>query len=127
MTSNNRHNVGPRVLLLAYSCNPRGGSELGLGWNRALQAAKFFPTWVICDDDDNRADIEKYLAKHGPIANLTFVYVKSAKWTKRLRRLPGMFYPSYNLWHRTAFKVARELHQRIGFDVVHQLNLCGFR
>jgi acetyltransferase-like isoleucine patch superfamily enzyme len=29
------------VLLLAYSCSPYGGSELAVGWHRAIEAAKY--------------------------------------------------------------------------------------
>jgi glycosyltransferase involved in cell wall biosynthesis len=118
---------GRRLLLLAHSCNPEIGSEPGLGWNRALQAAKVLPTWVICDEAYNRAAIERYIGRNGPIPNLEFVYVPPSRTEEFLQRFPGMFYPSYNLWHRRAFQIARQLHNRLRFDLIHQLNLCGFR
>ncbi len=98
-----------------------------MGWNRALQAARFFPTWVICDEALNRAPIERYLANHGQIENLNFVFVPPSRWETRLRKLPGTFYPSYNMWHRRAFRIAQRLHEELQFDTIHQLNLCGFR
>jgi glycosyltransferase involved in cell wall biosynthesis len=117
----------PRVLLLAHSCHPEIGSEPALGWNRALETAKKYATWVLCDEHYNRAAIERYLSRHGEIENLTFVFVPANRLEQRLARWPGMFYPSYNLWHRRAYQIAKELHSRINFDVVHQVNLCGFR
>ena len=57
----NRLPSPPRLLLLAHYCHPEMGSEPGLGWNRALQAAQLYPTWVLCDEDFNRAGIERYL------------------------------------------------------------------
>jgi glycosyltransferase involved in cell wall biosynthesis len=38
-----------------------------------------------------------------------------------------MYYTAYNFWHRKAFKIAKELHARWQFDVVHQVTLGGFR
>jgi glycosyltransferase involved in cell wall biosynthesis len=38
-----------------------------------------------------------------------------------------MYYLSYRQWQRDAFLKARELHREIGFDLVHQLNMIGFR
>jgi glycosyltransferase involved in cell wall biosynthesis len=117
----------PRLLLLAHSCNPEIGSEPGMGWNRALQAAKDFETWVICDTETNQAPIERYLAKHGPIHNLQFAFVSSSRMERKLRRLPGTFWVRYNLWHRHAYRAAHSLHRQFRFDLIHQLNLCGFR
>jgi glycosyltransferase involved in cell wall biosynthesis len=125
--SNELPPTGPRLLLLAHSCNPEIGSEPGVGWNRALQAAKVLPTWVVCDEAYNRAAIERYIGRNGPIPNLQFVYVPPSPTEGFLQRFPGMFYPSYNLWHRRAFQIARRLHDRLQFDLIHQLNLCGFR
>ncbi len=34
---------------------------------------------------------------------------------------------AYNLWHRRAYRVARRLHQHVGFDLVHQATFCGYR
>jgi glycosyltransferase involved in cell wall biosynthesis/peptidoglycan/xylan/chitin deacetylase (PgdA/CDA1 family) len=31
------------------------------------------------------------------------------------------------LWHRQAFRAARALHERVRFDLVHQLTWCGYR
>jgi glycosyltransferase involved in cell wall biosynthesis len=53
--------------------------------------------------------------------------VPSDKLELSLRRLPGSYWLRYNLWHRRAYQIARNLHQRMRFDLVHQLNLCGFR
>ncbi|HEY2826130.1 MAG TPA: glycosyltransferase [Pirellulales bacterium] len=117
----------PRLLILAHSCNPEFGSEPGLGWNWVVQAAKRFPTWVICDEQYNRAAIERFIARNGPIANLKFEYVAGSRSETFLCRVPGAFYAAYNLWHRRAFRIAKELHGHLHFDLVHQLNLMGFR
>jgi glycosyltransferase involved in cell wall biosynthesis len=121
--SNNR----PRLLLLAHSCNPEIGSEPGMGWNRALQAAKEFSTWIICDSETSRGGVDRYLLQHGPIENLKFVFVPPNWFEQKLSKLPGTFWVRYNLWHRRAYRIASDLDREIKFDLVHQFNLCGFR
>ncbi|MCC7086831.1 MAG: glycosyltransferase [Pirellulales bacterium] len=119
--------IRPRLLLLAHSCNPEIGSEPGVGWNRALEASKEFSTWVVCDEETNRTPVERFLQLHGPIPNVQFSFVDSGRLEQRLRKLPGTYWVRYNLWHRRAYQVACRLHRQVNFDLVHQLNLCGFR
>ncbi len=123
----NRLSSPPRLLLLAHYCHPEMGSEPGLGWNRALQAAKLYPTWVLCDESFNRVGIERHLEIHGPIENLHFVYVPPNRWEQRLRLIPGTFYFAYHLWHLRAYRIARCLHEHQRFALVHQVNSNGFR
>ena len=65
----------PRVLQLSYACSPMRGSEAGVGWHRAVQSAKHFDTWVICEEHEFAGEIREYLAAHGDIPGLNFVFV----------------------------------------------------
>jgi glycosyltransferase involved in cell wall biosynthesis len=126
----NRNGDNPpraRLLLAAFSCRPGLGSEPGVGWNRAVQAAERFDCWVLCDEEMNQEAIRRYLAQHGPLAGLEFVFVPSGRCERWLRRLPGVCFAAYNLWQRRAFRVAQKLHAELQFDLVHQVNLCTFR
>jgi glycosyltransferase involved in cell wall biosynthesis len=123
----------PKVLLLAYSCAPDRGSEPGVGWNRAIESAKNFDTWVITKEGEFADQIRRYLKEQGDIPGLHFTFVDLGSGAKRLSlgRIPIIyklfFYWFYNRWHRRAFRVAQRLHQQIGFDLVHQVNFVGFR
>src|SRR6202142_1555555 len=117
----------PRILILAHSCNPEIGSEPGLGWNWVSQTGKQFSSWVICDEAYNRAAIERYMVRVGPIANLKFVFVPPSQTENRIKHLPGGFYPASNLGDPPALRIAQDCHDRIHFDLVHQLNWNGFR
>jgi glycosyltransferase involved in cell wall biosynthesis len=117
----------PRVLLSAYAIDPTGGSEEMVGWQRSVQSARFFDTWVVCAPHISREGIEGYMEEHGAIPGLEIVYVEKSRWLMILERVPGLFYLSYNLWQREAYKVARRLEREIGFDLVHQVNYCGYR
>jgi len=127
MITVSNHHRRPRVLLLAYACSPQRGSEGGVGWNRALQAAKRFDTWVICKQRGFSDEIRRHLEAHGDVPGLKFEFVPKRPWEEALGRIPGLYYLSYNLWHRRAYRLARRLHHRIHFDLVHQVNYCGYR
>jgi len=99
--------------------------ESRLGWHRALEAAKQFDTWVLCDGDErHQKSLEGWATG---IPGLTFRCVPRSKFELRFWDSPGCLYYLYNRWHRRAFRVAKELHRTIQFDLTHQVNFCGFR
>lgn len=116
-----------RVLLLAYACNPYFGSEAGCGWQRAVQTAKYFDTWVLCGSHLCERDVGLYLANNGHVPGLYFVFVPERQWEMRMWELPRGYYVANNLWHRRAYRVAVMLHERFRFDIVHLATWCGFR
>ncbi len=118
----------PRLLIMAYACSPMRGSESAVGWNRAIQAAKHFDTWVICEEHEFEPDISRYLQDNGDVPGLNFVFIPMPRWQWSLGQVHGaVWYTMLNLWHRRAYAVARRLHEEIGFDLVHQLTFCGYR
>lgn len=36
-----------KMLVSAYTCEPGSGSEEGIGWNTAVELAKYYETWVL--------------------------------------------------------------------------------
>lgn len=117
----------PRLLILAYACSPARGSEGGVGWNRAVQAARYCDTWVVCQDGPMGDEIRRHLAAHGPVPGLTFEFVEKTPTVRFLMKFPGLYYAGLNLWHRRAYPAAVRLHREVGFDVAHLVNLCTFR
>ncbi|MEZ6116171.1 MAG: glycosyltransferase [Pirellulaceae bacterium] len=115
-----------RVLQISYACHPGMNSEPGVGWNRAVQSAKYCDTWVICELQYS-SDIERYLSQHGPVAGLHFFYVRTLRLEWLLMQVPGCFYLSYHFWHLRAQRIAKRLHQQHQFDLVHQVGYCGYR
>ena len=69
-----------RVLLSGYACSPGFGSEQGVGWNRALQLARFHEVWVITRQK-NRAPIEAATAR-APMPNVHFLYHYLPRWAR---------------------------------------------
>lgn len=117
----------PRVLLSAYSCGPGHISEANVGWHRALQAARVCDTWVLCPEHPAGDRIKPFLEAHGPIPGLSFIFVPDGWIGRLLKRIPGGYYLSYNLWQRRVWRIASGLHAAIHFNLMHQVTLCGYR
>jgi glycosyltransferase involved in cell wall biosynthesis len=120
------------VLLAAYACNPRQGSEEGVGWEWANLIAKDHEVMVVTAAF-HRNDIESitYIKAH-----LRFVYVPHRKWhysptpawkvieTSLLKPIMNL---AYARWQQDAFRLARELIREKKFDLVHQATYVGYR
>ena len=50
----------------AYACEPGKGSEPGVGWNWALQAAQFHEVWVVTRANNRAAIRENSAATQFP-------------------------------------------------------------
>lgn len=108
-----------KVLLSAYACEPGKGSEPGVGWNVALQMARYHDVWVLTRTN-NRGAIEAALERQ-PTPRLHLAYVdlpRSLSWWKRGARGVNAYYYA---WQIRVAEVARRLHRRIGFDLAHHI------
>jgi glycosyltransferase involved in cell wall biosynthesis len=117
-----------KVLISAYACSPKLGSEPGLGWNWVNQISEWFETWVLTDEY-YAAQCRDYLAAN-KIEKPKLHLVGISRPGGHSCRLWGYFWLHYltqNLWQRKAYKVAKDLHAREHFDLIHHLNMIGYR
>lgn len=115
-----------KVLLSAYSCEPGKGSERGVGWNLAKEVAKYHEVWVLTRPDESREAIEAELTDN-PIPNLHFIYFTLPFWQDSLRwGQSGAMQLHYYFWQIQAYFVARDLHRKIGFDLVHHVTFVRY-
>ena len=117
----------PRALLLTHAMIPGAGSEEGVGWNRVLNSSKYLDCWVICEGRMAAQKVAEYEAEHGPVPGVTFCFVDLTEREERMCESKLTYYYAYNRWHRRAFKLARQLHQQHQFDLIHQVNIIGYR
>jgi len=114
-----------KVLMSCYACEPDKGSEPGVGWNWALQAARFAEVWVLTRAN-NRSAIEAELARD-PVPNLHFVYHDLPRWARFWKRGSRGVHLYYYLWQLSAIPKIRHLHRTIGFDLGHHVTFVSFR
>lgn len=117
----------PRLLLSAYAASPVRGSEAAVGWNRALQAARYGDVWLICEETEFGPEIREYLDKHGPIPGLEFVFVPMHPTWRKLGNYSALWYLALRQWQKKVLRVAERLHTKIGFDLTHHVTFCGYR
>ncbi len=116
------------VILSAYACSPLHGSEPGVGWGFATALAKYHNVTVITEETEFRAVIEEYLDKNREEhKNLKFVFVPRKRIHFLERLWPPSYYWTYKKWQKDAFRAAVQLTKTSQFDIVHQLNMIGFR
>ncbi|MDV2996523.1 MAG: D-inositol-3-phosphate glycosyltransferase [Chroococcidiopsis sp. SAG 2025] len=115
-----------KILISAYSCEPGMGSEPGVGWNIAREAAKYHEVWVLTRPDESQNEIEAELARN-PIPNLHFIYFTLPFWRDSRRwGQSGGIQLHYYLWQIQAYFVARRLHQKISFDLMHHVTFMKY-
>ncbi len=116
-----------RVLLSAFACEPNKGSEPEVGWQWALQIARFHDVTVLTQTEHRTAierEIEK-LRNGQPVPE--FVYFdlgKSLHWMKKSSLGLRIYYV---LWQKWARAEVRRLHRTNPFDLLHHVTFAAFR
>lgn len=116
------------VLVNAYAINPKWGSEPGMGWNWVINLAKYAKLHVITEGEW-RAEIEEALELLPQKDNITFYYNPIGERVQRMCANQGdwRFYYYYRKWQKQTYKMACEIMVTEQIDIVHQLNMIGFR
>ena len=125
------------VLISAYYFSPYRGSESAVGWKIATGLAKFHNVTVICGDMSPDGTTGNHLREFEKVssypANLKVHYVLADKKTQMIHdwhSLPGcwfLYYVAYKRWQKMAYTEALEMHENTPFDIVHHLNILGYR
>ena len=128
-----------RVLVGAYAVSPARGSEPGVGWGICRALAELHDLTVLTaagapgpEHSVFRDEVDAHLARHGPVPGLALHYVprpRLSAWLQKERELfrRTAYYAGYKAWQKAALAEAQRLHAGRPFDVVHQLNMTGFR
>src|ERR1017187_5394526 len=114
-----------KVLMSAYACEPGKGSEPGVGWNWALQMARFHDIWVITRTN-NREAIQAYCDQYA-LKNPRFVFVDLPSPFLRLKKGLGQLGLNvyYLLWQVLARSRCQRLVKEEGIDLAHHVSLMS--
>src|SRR4051812_27782952 len=116
-----------KVLISAYACEPGKGSEPEVGWQWALQMARFHDV-VVLTRTNNKQSIEQALTALPSSQPLpTFVYHDRDPFLLAIKKGLGVIKLYYLLWQRSAYDVIKRLNQVHHFDVMHHVTFAAFR
>ncbi len=122
-----------KILMSAFSCGPDTGSEPGIGWNWALEAARQGHTITVLTQSEFQTEIEAALAQSRVPENIKFVFF-TPRWLELLRDyglrspLSGITWQIVHLlWQiiLPGFVKKQGLHK--GCDIIHHITLGGIR
>jgi len=116
-----------KILVSCYACSPYKGSEPGMGWNFIRVLSRCHELHVIAESKF-REDLERYLSAHPEeLKSVRFYFIEKERH-KTLRKIwPASYYWFYRAWQKKAYRLALKLEEENDFDMVHQLNMVGYR
>ena len=116
-----------KILLSAYACEPNKGSEPEVGWQWAVNIARKHEVWILTKEnnrhtiDENRAVASEDI----PWDNMNFLYLHLPKWMVFWKKGNRGMRLYYYLWAKKAYKIAKELHKAVKFDIVHSVTFVS--
>lgn len=116
-----------KVLVNCYACSPYQGSEPGMGWNFLSNLSRMHELHIMTECKF-KEDIDRYFANHPEEKDFYhFYFIKRTRWNLLRKIWPPSYYWTYAAWQRKALALAQQLEAKEHFDLVHQLNMVGYR
>lgn len=116
------------ILINAYACSPNMGSEPGMAWNWCVNLAKYCELHIITEGEF-KDKIEAALPTLPQGNNMHFYYNPVSSEIRKMCWNQGdwRFYKYYKEWQWKTYMMAEEIIRQHHIDIVHQLNMIGFR
>ena len=117
-----------KILINAYACSPGMGSEPGMAWNWVSNLAKFCELYIITEGEF-REKIEAVVPTLEQGRNMHFYYNPVSDEIRKMCWNQGdwRFYKYYREWQWKTYLLAKDICNEVKIDVLHQLNMIGFR
>ncbi|GAA3508722.1 hypothetical protein GCM10022393_20460 [Aquimarina addita] len=117
-----------KILVSAFACGPKWGSEIGMGWNWVLSTSNYCKLTVITESYFQN-DIEEVVSELDVKFIPDFHYVDIGERGRELfwKQGSASFYNYYRKWQKQALNVAESMIEKESFDIIHQLNMIGYR
>lgn len=116
-----------RILVNCYACSPYKGSEPGMGWNFVKGLSRFHELHIITESKFQQ-DLERYFIENPEEKKYYNFYFLKRERHNTLRKIyPPSYYWFYKKWQKKALSLSKELDEKYDFDIVHQLNMIGYR
>ncbi len=117
-----------KVLINAYACSPNMGSEPGMAWNWCVNLAKHCELFIITEEEF-RDKIEAVVPTLPQGKNMLFYFNPVTSEVRQMCWNQGdwRFYKYYRQWQRRTLEIARKICAEQKIDILHQLNMIGYR
>ena len=117
-----------KILINAYACSPGMRSEPGMAWNWVSNLAKFCELYIITEGEF-RDRIEEVVPTLEQGKNMHFYYNPVSEEIRKMCWNQGdwRFYKYYKEWQWKTYLMAKDICKVEKMDVLHQLNMIGFR
>ena len=117
-----------KILINAYACSPNMGSEPGMAWNWVSNLAKYCEVHIITEGEF-QDKIEDIVPKLEQGKNMHFYYNPVSDEIRKMCWNQGdwRFYKYYKEWQWKTYCMAKDICSKQHIDVLHQLNMIGFR
>ena len=117
-----------KILINAYACSPGMGSEPGMAWNWVSNLAKSCELHIITEGEF-REKIETVVPTLEQGGNMHFYYNPVSEKIRKMCWNQGdwRFYKYYREWQWKTYLIAKDICQKEHIDILHQLNMIGFR
>lgn len=117
-----------KILINAYACSPGMRSEPGMAWNWVSNLAKFCELYIITEGEF-REKIEEVVPTLEQGKNMHFFYNPVSEEIRKMCWNQGdwRFYKYYKEWQWKTYLMAKDICKDEKIDVLHQLNMIGFR
>jgi len=104
-----------------FACHPSMGSEAGVGWAWLKEMSKYNNVWALVWDGQGQIDALKKAIEIDKIKSVTIVpiYVPDLLH-EHFRKF------AYALWNIKALMVAKKLHKKINFDIIHKTTIAAW-
>jgi glycosyltransferase involved in cell wall biosynthesis len=116
-----------RVLLSAFACEPFKGSEPEVGWQWAMQIARFHDVTVLTQSK-YRPPIERALKNlQGQQPLPEFLYFDLPPWLGKITNTSAGLRIYYVLWQKWARAAVKKRHVEKPFDILQHVSFAAFR
>ncbi|RHA25037.1 glycosyltransferase family 4 protein [Phocaeicola plebeius] len=116
-----------KILVNCYACSPYKGSEPGMGWNFVKCLSKYHELHIITESKFQE-DLDKYFNENPEEKrNYNFYFLKRERHNLLRKIYPPSYYWFYKKWQKKVLIFSQELDKHYHFDIIHQLNMIGYR
>lgn len=124
-----------RILVNAYAACPNMGSEPGMAWNWCVNLAKYCELFIVTESEFEDK-VRSAVSSLPQGKNMHFYFVPiggdDEKLSQKIRKRcwnqgDWRFYVSYAKWQEMALEKGMQIMKEVEIDIVHQLNMIGFR